>query len=111
MNASPSTLPHGIWGGEQVVLEVGSDKAILRLGCAQGEFPAPIVLDAGGRFSGAGLYQAFGGGPSTPADRSESAKFNGIVEGDQLVLTVVRGRSSDTYRLSHGVHAKVIRCL
>lgn len=107
----PATLPTGSWGGEQVVLEVGPDRAVLRLGCGEGEFAAPVSLDADGRFALTGSYSAEAGGPSTPADRSVPARYEGQIQARSLTLTVRHGDAADTYRLSHGLAAKVIRCL
>ncbi len=110
MNA-PATLPGGDWGGEQVVLSIGEDKARLRLGCADAEFDAPVSLDTDRRFSADGLYTAHGGGPSTASERPVKARFEGVLAGDWLTLTVRYADQAETYRLAHGVQAKVIRCL
>ncbi len=109
--STPTMLPPGIWRGEQVLLEVGADKAILRLGCAQGEFAGPVALDDRGRFSRSGTYQALGGGPSTSSDRIETAQFAGVVEEDRLALTIVHRGSTETHQLTRGLQVKVIRCL
>ena len=111
MSPPPATIAQGVWGGEQVVLEVGPEQALLRLGCAEGVFAAPVALDADGRFAVAGSYSAEGGGPSASAHRHISARFEGQVAGSSLTLTVRRGDAAETYRLSHGLEAKVIRCL
>lgn len=111
MSAPPTSLAAGHWGGEQVVLTVGVDKAVLRLGCAEGEFAAPVVLDGGGRFSVAGIFTAHGGGPSTPGERPVKAQYVGTLAGERLTLIVRHGASSETYQLTHGLQSKVIRCL
>ena len=111
MTAPPPTLPAGIWGGEQVTLEVGADKAILRLGCAEGAFAAPIRLDGQGRFTTPGTYSAFSGGPSTASDEVTKAQYEGVLDGDRLTLTLKHGASTERYQLTHGLHSKVIRCL
>ena len=111
MSAPPPALPPGVWGGEQVVLQVGPDTAVLQLGCAQGEFAAPIRLDPQGRFAVPGTFSAFAGGPTTASDRPAKAEYQGALSGKQLVLTVRQGAATDTYRLTLGVQSKVIRCL
>ncbi len=111
MSTPPRMLPPGVWGGEQVILEVGPDKAILRLGCAQGEFTGPIALDERGRFARTGTYMAFGGGPSTSSDRPLPADYAGAIEGDRLTLTIAHGGTSERYQLTRGMQSKVIRCL
>jgi hypothetical protein len=111
MTGAAESLIQGQWGGEQVTLSVGSDKAVLRLGCAQGEFAAPVRLDGSGRFSTAGLFTAFTGGPSTSAERPVEARYEGVIEDGRLTLTVRHGASTDSYSLTHGMQTKVIRCL
>lgn len=111
MSAPPATLATGAWGGEQVALTVGPDKAVLRLGCAEGEFAAPVVLDGDGRFSLAGLFTAYGGGPSTSAERPGQARYEGVLADGRLTLTVRRGAAVETHQLTHGARSKVIRCL
>jgi hypothetical protein len=111
MSAPPAILKRGVWGGEQVLLTVGETKAVLRLGCAEGELPAPIKLDSSGRFSLPGLFSTQTGGPSTSADRAVRARFDGVVHDNRLTLTVERGAATETYQLTHGLQSKVIRCL
>jgi hypothetical protein len=111
MSASPATLAAGSWGGEQVLLTVGADKAVLRLGCAEGEFSVPIRLDRDGRFSVPGLFTSYGGGPTTSDERAVKARYDGVLAGGRLTLTVRHGASTETYQLLHGMQSKVIRCL
>ncbi len=111
MSAPSTTLAPGAWGGEQVMLTVGADKALLRLGCAEGELPTPIRLDAGGHFAVDGPFTAHGGGPSTPDEKALRARYEGVLTGDRLTLTVRHGKATDTYVLNQGLQAKVIRCL
>ncbi len=111
MSAPPATLAAGTWGGEQVVLMVGADKAVLRLGCAEGELATPILLDRDGRFSLPGHFTSYGGGPSTPGERAVKARYEGALVGGRLTLTVRHGASTETYQLMHGTQSKVIRCL
>lgn len=111
MSTPPSGPMLGTWGGEQVMLTIGPDTALLRLGCAEGEFPAPDRLDETGRFVQAGSFNAHGGGPSTADERTSKAQFEGVLTGDQLSLTVRHGSSVETHRLTRGLQSKVIRCL
>lgn len=111
MTAPPQTLAPGVWGGEQVALQVGVDKAVLKLGCAEGDLPAPIRLDAKGHFSIVGRFMGDTGGPATPDHKSASARFDGVLVGDRLTLTVYHDGTTDTYQLERGLQAKVIRCL
>jgi hypothetical protein len=58
----------------------------VHVGCTSGDFPAPITLDAAGRFSVAGSHHLrlypVAIGPSMPA------QFAGIVNGNRLTFTV-----------------------
>lgn len=108
--SAPGALGQGVWGGEQVTLTVGENEAILRLGCAEARIAGPIRLDDTGRFDADGLYTAFEGGPSTASERPVKARFEGVVSGEQLSLTVQHG-ATETYRLTRGLQSKVIRCL
>lgn len=111
MTGSSAPLALGAWGGEQVMLSVARDKAVLRLGCAEGELPMPILLNGDGHFAVDGSYTAHGGGPSTSDEKAAPARYEGALVGDRLTLTIRHGKAIDTYVLTQGVQAKVIRCL
>ena len=76
----------GTWGGENVALIVEGTTAHVHVGCTNGDFPAPVALDADGRFSIAGSYvlraYPIQIGPSLPAQMA------GVVEGRRLTFTV-----------------------
>lgn len=111
MSAPPANQVIGTWGGEQVVLTVGPEESVLRLGCAEGHFTSPRGAVRNGRFAQAGSYTRHGGGPSTSEERPLEARYEGTLEGDRMTLTVRHGDATDTYVLMRGVQAKVIRCL
>lgn len=111
MTTPSSTLAEGVWGGEQVTLTVGPDRAVLRLGCAQGELSAPIRLRAEGKFSLEGNFQADSGGPTHTSARPGKARYEGTATDGTLKLTVTHPGGADTYQLRHGLQSKVIRCL
>lgn len=76
----------GTWGGEDISVQVEQEDVRVHVGCTNGDFPAPIQLDASGRFSVEGSYvlRAFPIqlGPSMPA------QFAGVVDGNRLTVTV-----------------------
>jgi hypothetical protein len=76
----------GTWGGENVAVMVEDTTVHVHIGCTNGDFSAPISVDAEGRFSVAGSYvlraYPIQVGPSLPA------QLAGLVAGNQLVFTV-----------------------
>ena len=79
-------LFNGTWGGENVSLLLEEADAHVHIGCTNGDFPAPLTVDASGRFSVAGSYvlraYPIQIGPSLPA------QFAGVVKGRSLTFTV-----------------------
>src|SRR4026207_552178 len=46
----------GTWGGENVTLILEDDVAHVHVGCTNGDFPAPLIVDANNRVSTSGSY-------------------------------------------------------
>ena len=80
------TLLLGTWGGDNVGLIVEENVAHLHIGCTNGDFPAPLVVDDDGRFNVEGSYvlraYPIQVGPSLPA------RFAGVITGTRMTLTV-----------------------
>ncbi len=76
----------GTWGGENVSLILEDADAHVHIGCTNGDFHAPLTVDADGRFSVAGSYvlraYPIQIGPSLPA------QFAGVLNGKSLTFTV-----------------------
>lgn len=76
----------GTWGGDDAVALVEAAQVHVHVGCTKGDFPAPVDLDAQGRFSVPGSYvlRAFPVevGPPLPA------QFAGVVQGTRLTMTI-----------------------
>lgn len=76
----------GTWGGENVSLIVEQDFAHVHVGCTNGDFSAPIAVDASGRVNVSGSYvlraYPIQVGPSLPA------QLAGQLSGRQLTFTV-----------------------
>lgn len=76
----------GTWGGENVAVMVEDTTVHVHIGCTNGDFPAPVTVDAEGRFSIPGSYvlraYPIQVGPSLPA------QIAGTVEGRRLTFTV-----------------------
>ena len=79
-------LASGTWGGDNAGLIVSDTVAHAHVGCTYGNFPAPVVLDQGGRFNVPGRYllraYPIAIGPPLPA------QFAGIVTGNRLTFSV-----------------------
>ncbi|HEV8355775.1 MAG TPA: hypothetical protein VGQ17_03310 [Gemmatimonadales bacterium] len=80
------TLPAGTWGGENAGMIVSDTDAHVHIGCTLGDAPAPIQLDAAGRFDVPGRYNL----TAYPVDRGIllPARFTGQAGIRGLVLTV-----------------------
>lgn len=76
----------GTWGGDNVALLVENDVAHVHVGCTNGDFSAPLAVDAGNRINSSGSYllRAYpvAVGPTLPA------QLAGIVDGRRLTFTV-----------------------
>jgi hypothetical protein len=76
----------GTWGGENVSLMVEQNVAHVHVGCTNGDFSAPIAVDADGRVNVSGSYvlraYPIQVGPSLPA------QLAGVLSGRQLTFTV-----------------------
>jgi len=81
-----TTLAVGTWGGDDVAAIVTDSLLHVHFGCTNGDFPAPVVLDADGRFSVSGDYLVHAYpvaiGPTMPAE------IAGVVRGRDLTMTV-----------------------
>ena len=79
-------LVQGTWGADNVAFIVETSTTHIHVGCTNGDFPAPIAVDANGRFNAAGTYvlRAYPVqiGPPLPA------QLTGSVRGRILTFTV-----------------------
>jgi hypothetical protein len=79
-------LAIGTWGGDNAALILDPVTAHVHVGCTGGDFPAPVELDAEGRFSVSGSYALrvypVPVGPTLPA------QFSGALHGKRLTLTI-----------------------
>lgn len=113
--AAPPTPLRGQFGGEQVNLIVGPAGSTLETGCASGSIAGPIHVDARGRFTARGLFEAYTAGPqrdeSGPPPGTTAARFDGVVAGSALSLTVHPAAGPPlTFKLTHDRRVKLIRC-
>jgi hypothetical protein len=108
-NAGPGLT--GQWGARGANLSVGADGARLEQDCASGSF-APVAIDANGRFSAKGRYDAHGSGPQrADVPPGGNAAFEGRLDGDTLRLTIRPAEGApQQLTLLRGKRAKLIRC-
>jgi hypothetical protein len=76
----------GTWGGDNVALIVEDDVVHVHVGCTNGDFSAPLSVDASNRINSSGSYllRAYpvAIGPTLPA------QLAGLVDGKRLTFTV-----------------------
>ena len=86
LGVTGDSLSAGTWGGEDVSVQVEQELVHVHVGCTNGDFPAPLVVDANGRINVAGSYvlraYPIQVGPSLPA------QLAGILSGRQLTFTI-----------------------
>ena len=81
----PDQLVEGRWGGEDRGVIVSAALIHVHIGCTKGDFPAPVVLDASGRFQLDGQYML----RAYPVPReSLPAQVSGVVNGRTLTFSV-----------------------
>ncbi len=87
-SGAPAALPEGAWGDAGVRIWVDAAGVSIETDCSHGSISGPVFLDAQGRFNGEGTF-AFEGGP-TPVGGfpAEKAFYSGVVEKDQMTLTI-----------------------
>lgn len=78
-------LPVGRWGAVDQGVIVTADLVHIHVGCTKGDFPAPVQLDAQGRFQVDGTYML----RAYPIPRETlPAQISGVVSGRRLTLSI-----------------------
>ena len=109
-------VPNGVWGGEQIRMDVNDSGADIEFGCARGTISQRLVLDAQGRFKLQGTYKA-----ETPAPAAEgggstgsgvTATYTGVLNGSSLRLEVsIEGQDMPrTFDLIQGDQGHLAKC-
>ncbi len=85
-DVAATELAIGTWGGEAAGLIVDDSLVHVHIGCTNGDFVRPRILDAEGRFDIKGSYviraYPIQTGPSLPA------RFTGVARGNRITMTV-----------------------
>ena len=103
----------GVWGGQHIRFEVTEGGAAIEYDCARGTVKGRILVDRAGRFSVAGTYYREHGGPVREGEGStgQPVRFNGLIGGSLMKLTVTRGRTRlGTYTLTRDSEGRVFKC-
>ena len=111
-----AALVTGDWGGPHLGMIATDSAASLEFDCALGTIPGPIRTDVKGAFSVTGLFfPGFGGPLPMPSDaESHPARYDGVVRGDKMTLTVTltdSNTSLGTYTLLRGGSPYVVKCV
>jgi hypothetical protein len=106
----------GLWGGDQIELNVAEEGATVEFSCAHGTIEGSIVPDEAGRFAVDGLYFQEHGGPVSDKDETlpVKARYEGQVAGLNMSLAVVNLETQEkigAYSLAFGAAAKITKCL
>ena len=108
-------LPKGLWGGEQISMEVTAEQTNVEYACARGTINSKILLDSRGRFAVKGIHVVERGGPTRQDDDTQGypVEFRGNVKGKNMRLTVTRTDTKEligTFTLTHGHKSKLFKC-
>ena len=108
-------VANGLWGGQNVQLDVTENGASVRFSCAHGKIEQPLTLDDEGRFSAKGTFVAEGMGPTHEDNppKSQPAVFRGLVRNSSMTLTVTVTDAKEeggTFELTQGQPGHIRRC-
>lgn len=111
---SVTYLQFSTWGGTHIGLIITVSGANVEYDCAEGEILEPIRV-VNGRFNVLGLHY-FGVGGPIGVDRAHPrpARFEGLVKGDKMTMTVTLTDKMEpvgTFELVQGANPHVMKCL
>jgi hypothetical protein len=108
-----AVLAAGLWGGDHVSLMVEAGSAFVEFDCAHGSIPAPLAVDAGGRFAAAGTYVQEGGAMAQDPPPGRPAQYEGTLSGQTLTLTVITtddNQKNGPFTLAFGQEPQLRKC-
>ena len=116
----PSSTPtsqrklNGLWGGQGLSMEVTDAGATLDFDCASGSITEPMKPDSAGKFSAKGRFARQRPGPTREGeDEGQPAVYNGVVDGENLTLTITLTQNSEkvgSFTLGHGKMGRIRKC-
>ena len=113
---TPTELPLGVWGGQNVSLTVSTTGASVELDCAHGTVDEAPLLDSQGQFNLRGTYVREHGGPirdGEPED-SQPALYFGQLEGSRVTISIRltdEGIQLGPYAAHLGQQPRLFKCL
>jgi hypothetical protein len=111
---SSTAVPSGVWGGENVEMQVTTKGASLEFACGSGEISEPLVTTKG-NFSARGTYRAERGGPAKNGTSSDGVEtvYTGTISDGTMQLTfklVGEPEPQGPFALTQGHEGHVIKC-
>jgi hypothetical protein len=114
VGGSPAdTAKNGTWGATGVILEVTAKGGTIEYDCGRGTLDQPLTLDRAGKFSVTGRHFREGG-PTRSDDTGQPARYDGIVSGGEMALTVTLTDAKTTlgtFSLEYGRSPILRKCL
>jgi hypothetical protein len=122
-----TSVSQGTWGGPGILLSIKENSAIIEYDCAHGTIEKGFEADQAGHFRCQGSYEDEKGGSSQATIGSEgagsspalqnatlkSARYEGVVNGAEMTLTVSlteTDRPVGTYHLCLGQSPRLHKC-
>jgi hypothetical protein len=114
IGGSPAdAVKSGMWGATGVILQVTEKGGTIEYDCGHGTLDQPLALDRAGKFSVTGRHIREGG-PTRGDDQGQPARYDGVVNGDEMALTVTLSDSNTrlgTFSLVYGRSPILRKCL
>lgn len=111
---SQHRLASGVWGGQEIRLNVTEAGADLEFSCAAGHLDEPLVVNANGSFSVKGTFTAGNMGPTREDNppKPQPAIFSGTVHEKTMSLnmTLTNTKDSRDFTLEYGSSGRMHRC-
>lgn len=106
----------GIWGGDQISVEVTEDGARVEHACAHGTISEPLRVDSHGKFSAKGTHVQERGGPQRAGDEDKGTPvtYSGTTDGKTATFTITNSATEEvigTFSLTLGKRSRLHKCL
>lgn len=110
-----ATVPEGVWGGDNIRMQVTDQGADIEYDCAHGRISGPLRLDSRGRFRTTGTYVREHAGPIRMGETvdEQPASYVGNVDGKTMTLEATLTANSEnigTFTLIQGSEGRIRKC-